>query len=92
MKGGIDESYDWKNVALKLTLEHPSETSMYLYNSSLTATNNLSAVRWSAFGSPLFERMVVGQLRDFGVSIYAMEDPTKNGNFARSFHIINHIL
>lgn len=92
MKGGIDETYDWKNVALKMTLEHPSETSVYLYNASLSATNNLSAVRWSAFGSPLFESMVVDQLRDFGVPIYALEDPPKNGNFAPSFHIINHIL
>jgi hypothetical protein len=65
---------------------------MYLYNSSLTATNNLSAVRWSAYGSPLFEEMVFAQLRDFGVPIYALEDPPKNGNFAPSFHIINHIL
>ncbi len=92
MKGGIDETYDWKNVALKMTLEHPSETSMYLYNSNLTATNNLSAARWSAFGSPLFENMVFAQLRDFGVPIYALEDPPKNGHLAPSFHIINHIL
>lgn len=92
MKGGINDSYDWKNVALKMTLEHPSETSLYLYNNNLTATNNLSAARWSAFGSPKFEKMTLNQLRDFGVPIYALEDPPKNGNYAPSFHIINHIL
>jgi Peptidase family M28 len=92
MKGGIDEIYDWSKVALKLTIEHPSETSLYLYNSGLTATNNLSAVRWNALGSPEFERMVFNQLRDFGVSVYGVEDTPKNGNFAPSFHIINHIL
>ncbi len=91
-KGGIDEIYDWSKVALKLTIEHPSETSLYLYNSNLTATNNLSAVRWNALGSAEFERMVFNQLRDFGVSIYGVEDTPKNGNFAPSFHIINHVL
>lgn len=92
MKGGIDETYDWKKVALKLTIEHPSETSLYMYNSGLTATNNLSAVRWNAYGSPAFERMVLGELRDFGVSVYGVEDEPKNGNFAPSFHIINHVV
>lgn len=92
MAGGIDQTYDWSKVALKLTIEHPSETSLYLYNSGLTATNNMSAVRWNAYGSPEFERMIFNQLRDFGVSIYSAEDPPKNGNFAPSFHIINHVI
>lgn len=92
MKGGIDETYDWSRVALKLTIEHPSETSLYMYNSGLTATNNMSAVRWNALGSPEFERMVFNQLRDFGVSVYGVEDEPKNGNFAPSFHIINHVV
>ena len=92
MKGGIDETYHWHKVALKLTIEHPSETALYMYNADLTATNSLSAVRWNALGSPAFERMVFNQLRDFGVSIYSMEDTPKNGSFAPSFHIINHVL
>jgi hypothetical protein len=92
MKGGIDETYAWSKVALKLTIEHPSETSLYMYNSGLTATNNLSAVRWNAMGSPEFERTVFDQLRDFGVSVYGVEDEPKNGNFAPSFHIINHVV
>ena len=92
MKGGIDQTYDWSRVALKLTLEHPSETLLYMYNANLTATNALSAVRWNALGSVEFERMVFNQLRDFGVSVYGVEDTPKNGNFAPSFHIINHVI
>jgi hypothetical protein len=92
MKGGIDQTYDWSRVALKLTLEHPSETLLYMYNADLTATNALSAVRWNALGSVEFERMVFNQLRDFGVSVYGVEDTPKNGNFAPSFHIINHVI
>jgi hypothetical protein len=92
MKGGIDETYDWSRVALKLTVEHPSETLLYMYNSDLTATNAMSAVRWNALGSVEFERMVFNQLRDFGVSVYGVEDTPKNGNFAPSFHIINHVV
>ena len=34
----------------------------------------MSAARWSAFGSPEFERMTLLQLRDFGVSVYGVED------------------
>ena len=92
MKGGIDQTYDWNRVALKLTLEHPSETLLYMYNSDLTATNALSAVRWNALGSVEFERMVFDQLREFGVSVYGVEDTQKNGNYAPSFHIINHVV
>ncbi len=92
MKGGIDETYDWNRVALKLTIEHPSETLLYMYNADLTATNALSAVRWNTLGSVEFERMVFDQLRDFGVSVYGVEDTPKNGNFAPSFHIINHVV
>ncbi|HWI13476.1 MAG TPA: M28 family peptidase, partial [Burkholderiales bacterium] len=92
MKGGIDQIYDWSKVALKLTIEHPSETSLYMYNSGLTATNNLSAVRFNALGSPEFENMALEQLREFGVSVYGVEDGPKNGSFAPSFHIINHVV
>lgn len=91
-KGGIDETYDWSNVALKLTVEHPSETLLYMYNADLTATNALSAARWNAYGSPEFERMAFNELKEFGVSVYGVEDTPKNGNFAPSFHIINHVV
>ncbi len=89
---GIDASYNWSKVALKLTMEHPSETLLYMYNSDLTAANQMSASRWNALGSAEFERMCFEQLRDFGVSVYGVEDGPKNGNYAPSFHIINHVV
>ena len=73
-------------------MEHPSQTLLYMYNASLTPTNAVGAFRWNALGSPEFERMVFNTLKEFGVSVYAMEDGPKNGNFAPSFHIIDHII
>jgi hypothetical protein len=92
MKGGINEIWPWDKVALKLTLEHPSESQIYMYNEDLTTSNTMSATRWSALGSPAFERMCVEKLVDFGNSLYGIEDGPKNGSFAPSFHTINHIL
>ncbi len=89
---GIDATYDWDNVAVKLTMEHPSQTLLYMYNNSLTPTNAVGAFRWNALGSPEFEQMVFDTLREFGVSVYAMEDGPKNGNYAPSFHIIDHVI
>lgn len=89
---GINDAYPWDKVALKLTMEHPSQTLLYMYNDSLTPTNALGAFRWNALGSVAFEEMVFETLREFGVSVYAMEDGPKNGNYAPSFHIIDHII
>jgi hypothetical protein len=36
--------------------------------------------------------MVFNTLREFGVSVYAQEDGPKNGNYAPSFHIIEHVI
>ena len=52
----------------------------------------MSAARWNALGSPEFERMAFNELKEFGVSVYGVEDTPKNGNFAPSFHIINHVV
>jgi len=89
---GINDAYPWHRVALKLTMEHPSQTLLYLYNDSLTPTNALGAFRWNALGSVAFETMVFDTLQEFGVSVYAMEDGPKDGNYAPSFHIIDHII
>jgi hypothetical protein len=89
---GIDDTYDWENVAVKLTMEHPSQTLLFMYNDALTPTNAVGAFRWNALGSPDFERMVFETLREFGVSVYAMEDGPKNGDYAPSFHIIDHVI
>ena len=88
----IDPSYPWDKVAVKLTMEHPSQTLLYMYNNDLTPTNAIGAFRWNALGSAAFERMVFETLREFGVSVYAQEDGPKNGNYAPSFHIIDHVI
>ncbi|MCC6981799.1 MAG: M28 family peptidase [Bauldia sp.] len=89
---GINESYDWDNVAVKLTMEHPSQTLLYWYNSNLTPSNAVGAFRWNALGSPEFEQLIFDTFREFGVSVYAMEDGPKNGAYAPSFHIIDHVI
>jgi hypothetical protein len=89
---GIDATYPWNKVAVKLTMEHPSQTLLYMYNDNLTPTNAIGAFRWNALGSPAFEQMCFDTLREFGVSVYAIEDGPKNGNYAPSFHIIDHVI
>jgi hypothetical protein len=89
---GIDATYPWNKVAVKLTMEHPSQTLLYMYNDDLTPSNAVGAFRWNALGSPEFEQMVFDTLREFGVSVYAKEDGPKNGGYAPSFHIIDHVI
>ena len=89
---GIDDTYPWDKVAVKLTMEHPAQTLLYMYNDALTPTNAVGAFRWNALGSAAFEQMVFDTLREFGVSVYALEDGPKNGNYAPSFHIIDHVI
>jgi len=89
---GINDSYPWEKVAVKLTMEHPSQTLLYMYNDALTPTNAVGAFRWNALGSARFEDVVFETLREFGVSVYALEDGPKNGNYAPSFHIIDHVI
>jgi hypothetical protein len=89
---GIDATYPWERVAVKLTMEHPSQTLLYMYNDALTPTNAVGAFRWNALGSARFEQMVFETLREFGVSVYALEDGPKNGDYAPSFHIIDHVI
>ncbi|MCB1672148.1 MAG: M28 family peptidase [Gammaproteobacteria bacterium] len=89
---GINDAYPWERVALKLTMEHPSQTLLYMYNNNLTPTNGIGAFRWNSLGSPVFEQMVFDTLKEFGVSVYAIEDGPKNGAYAPSFHIIDHVI
>jgi len=89
---GINDSYPWDKVAVKLTMEHPAQTLLYMYNDALTPTNAMGAFRWNALGSGEFEQMIFDTLREFGVSVYALENGPKNGNYAPSFHIIDHVI
>ena len=88
-----ERAYDWDNVALALTLEHPSQTQLYWYNDDLMTSNTIGAFRWNAMGSPRFLDVVTGTLRDFGVSIYTVMDPNpKLTRQAPGFHIIDHVI
>jgi hypothetical protein len=88
-----ERTYDWDNVALALTLEHPSQTQLYWYNDDLMTSNTIGAFRWNAIGSPRFLDVVTGTLRDFGVSIYTVMDANpKLTRQAPGFHIIDHVI
>ena len=49
-----EPTYDWDNVAMALTLEHPSQTQLYWYNDDLMTSNTIGAFRWNAMGSSKF--------------------------------------
>jgi membrane glycosyltransferase len=88
-----EEAYNWDNVALALTLEHPSQTLLYWYNEDLMTSNAIGAFRWNAMGSPAFLDTVTSTLRDFGVSLYTvMDGGPKLTSQAPGFHIIDHVI
>ena len=88
-----ERTYDWDNVAMALTLEHPSQTQLYWYNDDLMTSNTIGAFRWNAMGSPGFLDIVNGTLREFGVSIYTvMDGRPKLTSQAPGFHIIDHVI
>lgn len=88
----IDATYPWDTVAVKLTMEHPSQTLLFMNNDGISPTNAIGAFRWNALGSPEFQRMIFETLREFGVSVYAQMEGPKNGGYAPSFHIIDHVI
>ncbi len=88
-----EESYDWDNVAMALTLEHPSQTLLYWYNEDLMTSNAIGAFRWNAMGSPAYLDIVTSTLRDNGVSLYTvMDGGPKLTSQAPGFHIIDHVI
>jgi dihydroorotase/N-acyl-D-amino-acid deacylase len=89
----FEQNYDWENVAMALTLEHPSQTQLYWYNDDLMTSNAVGAFRWNALGSDRFVRLVTDTLREFGVSIYTGMNPKpKLTRRAPGFHIIDHVI
>ena len=40
------------SVAVKLTMEHPSQTLLFMNNDGISPTNSIGAFRWNALGSP----------------------------------------
>jgi hypothetical protein len=89
----FETAYDWDNVAMALTLEHPSQTQLYWYNDDLMTSNAIGAFRWNALGSERFVEVVKDSLRRFGVSIYTrMDSKPKLTRQAPGFHIIDHVI
>src|SRR5262245_6621464 len=88
----INATYPWDKVAVKLTMEHPSQTLLFMNNDGISPTNSIGAFRWNALGSPAFEHMIFETLREYGVSVYAQMEGPKNGGYAPSFHIIDHVI
>jgi hypothetical protein len=89
----FEAKHDWDNVALVLTLEHPSQTQLYWYNDDLMTSNAIGAFRWNALGSDRFVNVVRDTLRQFGVSIYTlMNSKPKLTRQAPGFHIIDHVI
>ena len=88
-----ERTYNWANVAMVLTLEHPSQTQLYWYNDDLMTSNTIGAFRWNAMGSPRFLDILDGTLREFGVSTYTvMDGRPKLTSQAPGFHIIDHVI
>jgi hypothetical protein len=88
-----EQAHDWDNVAMALTLEHPSQTQLYWYNDDLMTSNAIGAFRWNAMGSEAFVDIVTGTLREFGVSLYTVMNPKpKLTRQAPGFHIIDHVI
>ena len=89
----FERDHNWDNVAIALTLEHPSQTQLYWYNDDLMTSNAIGAFRWNALGSDAFVRLVKDTLREFGVSIYTrMDSKPKLTRQAPGFHIIDHVI
>ena len=88
-----EQAHDWDNVAMALTLEHPSQTQLYWYNDDLMTSNTIGAFRWNAMGSRGFLGIVRDTLRHFGVSVYTvMDSRPKLTRQAPGFHIIDHVI
>ena len=92
------KNYDWSKVAVVLNAEHTSQTLLYMVNADLMTSNAVSARRWFASGSPVFQQLVKKTLRDFNVSVYKQAENRAGGSlgavspYAPSFHIIDHVI
>jgi len=92
------KTYDFSRVALVLNLEHTSQTLLYMVNQDIMTSNAISARRWYASGSPVFQQLVKKTLQDFNVSVYKVPERGAGGSlgaftpFAPAFHIIDHVI
>ncbi len=91
-------THDWSKVAVILNAEHTSQTLLYMYNADLMTSNAVSARRWYASGSPVFQQLVKQTFQDFNVSVYKVPEARAGGSlgaltsYAPAFHIIDHVI
>ena len=89
----VEEYYDWDNVAVVLTLEHPSQSQLYWFNEDIIVSNAIGSFRWNVTGSDRLEYIFKQRLKENGVSIYNyMTDKPKLTDKAPGFHIIDHVI
>ena len=89
----VEEYYDWDNVAIVLTLEHPSQSQLYWFNENIVVSNAIGSFRWNVTGSEKLEKIFKKRLKENGVSIYNyMTDKPKLTDRAPGFHIIDHVI
>ena len=89
----VEEYYDWDNVAVILTLEHPSQSQLYWFNEDIMVSNAIGSFRWNVMGSDKLKSIFKRRLKENGVSIYNyMTDGPKLTDKAPGFHIIDHVI
>jgi len=89
----VEDYYDWSNVAIVLTLEHPSQSQLYWFNEDIVVSNAIGSFRWNVTGSEKLEKIFKRRLKENGVSIYNyMTDKPKLTDKAPGFHIIDHVI
>ena len=89
----VEDYYDWDNVAIVLTLEHPSQSQLYWFNEDIVVSNAIGSFRWNVTGSEKLEKIFKRRLKENGVSIYNnMTDKPKLTDKAPGFHIIDHVI
>ena len=89
----VEDYYDWNNVAIVLTLEHPSQSQLYWFNEDIVVSNAIGSFRWNVTGSERLEKIFKNRLKENGVSIYNyMTDKPKLTDRAPGFHIIDHVI
>ena len=89
----LEDYYDWDNVAIVLTLEHPSQSQLYWFNEDIVVSNAIGSFRWNVTGSERLEKIFKRRLKENGVSIYNyMTDKPKLTDKAPGFHIIDHVI
>ena len=92
------KGYDWSKVAFIVNCEHTSQAQLFMMNQDLEIGNAVDARRWYVSGSPKFQQLVKGELKDFNVSVYTTPESNAGGSlggltkYAPSFHIIDHII